>query len=162
MKKRTLIAISGIISLLLIAGIFAQGMKDRDRDQLRERIHDRLNFTDEQQTKIDDLRLKHQKEMIDLKAEVKKKELELKELMNDGNYTREEYLDKTNEIITARNNLALARANHKMDVYELLDADQKADWNKMGMRMHDRMGDGPGDFPRHFKKFRHNRNCDIE
>jgi len=109
--------------------LFAQEMiQERHRDQLK--IHQRLNLTDEQQEKVEVLKLAHQKQMIDLKANLEKKEVEMAELKNKGNYTREEFLSKTNEIISARNEIALSLANHQMDVYQLLDDNQKKEWNK--------------------------------
>ena len=90
----------------------------------------KLNLTEEQQEKVDALRFDHQKEMIDLKANLETKEVEMAELKHNGNYTREEFLNKVNEIISARNEIALSLANHQMDVYQLLDDNQKKEWNK--------------------------------
>jgi Spy/CpxP family protein refolding chaperone len=124
----TLIAI--ISALLVSQDLFAQEtmVRKRDRDQLQ--IHQKLNLTEEQQEKADILKLAHQKEMVDLKANLEKKEIEMAELKNKGNYTREEFLSKTNEIISARNQIALSLANHQMDVYQILDETQKKEWNK--------------------------------
>ena len=128
-KMFTLIAI--ISALLISQDLFAQEtmVRKRDRDQLQ--IHQKLNLTEEQQNKVDVLRLTHQKEMVDLKANLEKRNIEMAELKNKGNYTREEFLSKTNEIISARNQIALSLANHQMDVYQILDETQKKDWNKM-------------------------------
>lgn len=123
----TLIAI--ISALLVSQDLFSQEMmRERDRDRLQ--IHQKLNLTEEQQEKADILKLAHQKEMVDLKANHEKREIEMAELKNKGNYTREEFLAKTNEIISARNKIALSLANHQMDVYQLLDENQKKEWNK--------------------------------
>ncbi|MBE0571269.1 MAG: hypothetical protein IH618_06965 [Ignavibacteriaceae bacterium] len=128
-KMFTLIAI--ISALLVFQDFFAQEtmVRKRDRDQLQ--IHQKLNLTEEQQEKADILKLAHQKEMVDLKANLEKRKIEMAELKNKGNYTREEFLSKTNEIISARNQIALSLANHHMDVYQILDETQKKDWNKM-------------------------------
>ena len=119
-----------ILSVLVISHfLFAQEMRQaRDRDQLK--IHQKLNLTEVQQEKVDALKFDHQKEMIDLKANLEKKEIEMAEIKNKGNYTREEFLNKVNEIISARNEIALSLANHQMDVYQLLDDNQKKEWNK--------------------------------
>ena len=124
----TLIAI--ISALLVSQDLFAQEMiRERDRDRLQ--IHQKLNLTEEQQEKVDALKFDHQKEMIDLKANLEKKKVEMAELKNKVNYTREEFLNKVNEIISARNSIAISLANHQMDVYQILDDNQKKDWNKM-------------------------------
>lgn len=119
-----------ILSAFLVSqSLFAQEMRQgRDRDQFK--IHQKLNLTEEQQVKVDALRFGHQKDMIDLKANLDKKEIELAELKNKGNYAREEYLNKINEIISARNKIAVSLANHQMDVYQILDETQKKEWNK--------------------------------
>ena len=123
--------IIAILSVLLVSqDLFAQEMKVHKRDGDQSQIHQKLNLTEEQQEKADVLRLTHQKEMIDLKANLEKKKLEMAELKNKGNFTRDEFLSTINEIISARNQIALSQANHQMDVYQLLDENQKKEWNK--------------------------------
>jgi hypothetical protein len=110
---------------------FSQEKKmELHRDGNKFKIHQKLNLTDEQQEQVDILRLSHQKEMVDFKANLEKREIEMAELKNKGNYTREEFLSKINEIISARNKIALSFANHQMDIYQLLDETQKKEWNK--------------------------------
>ena len=129
MRTRMFIILAILSALVISQYLFAQEMiQERHRDQLK--IHHRLNLTDEQQEKVEVLKLAHQKQMIDLKANLERKEVEMAELKNKGNYTREEFLSKTNEIISARNEIALSLANHQMDVYQLLDDNQKKEWNK--------------------------------
>ena len=129
MRTRMFIILAILSALVISKYLFAQEMiQERHRDQLK--IHQRLNLTDEPQEKVEVLKLAHQKQMIDLKANLEKKEVEMAELKNKGNYTREEFLSKTNEIISARNEIALSLANHQMDVYQLLDDNQKKEWNK--------------------------------
>jgi hypothetical protein len=128
--KIRIFALMAVISALVISqDFFAQEMiQGRDKDRLQ--IHQKLNLTEEQQEKADILKLAHQKEMVDLKANLEKRKIEMAELKNKGNYTREEFLAKTNDIISARNKIALSLANHQMDVYQLMDDNQKKEWNK--------------------------------
>jgi Spy/CpxP family protein refolding chaperone len=129
--KLKIFALIAIISVLLISqDLFAQQNNERQRDGNKSKIHQKLNLTEEQQVKVDALRFGHQKDMIDLKANLEKKEVEMAELKNKGNYTREEFLNKINEIVSAKNKIALSMANHQMDVYQLLDENQKKEWNK--------------------------------
>jgi len=129
MKRKMIVFIAILSAFLVSQSLFAQEMRQgRDRDQFK--IHQKLNLTEEQQEKADILKLAHQKEMVDLKANLEKKEIEMAELKNKGNYTREEFLSKTNEIISARNQIALSLANHQMDVYQILDETQKKEWNR--------------------------------
>ena len=132
--KIKLASIAALIALVLLTqNLFAQGMQERmhDMDKIRMQIHDRLNLSDSQKEQTETLSLNHQKEMIDLKANVERKKLELRELKLRGNYSRDEYLKKFNDILSAQNQLRLSRENHKMDVYQLLDDNQKKEWNRM-------------------------------
>jgi Spy/CpxP family protein refolding chaperone len=124
-------AFLAIISVFLISqNLFAQEKHERQRDGNNSKIHQKLNLTQEQQESVDALRFAHQKEMIDMKANLEKKEIEMAEMKNKGNYTRDEFLNKINDIIAAKNKIALSMANHQMDVYQLLDENQKKEWNK--------------------------------
>ena len=75
--------------------------------------------------------------MIDLRASLEKKEVELAELKNTLNFSRYAYMNKINEIIAAKDKIEIARANHQMDVYQLLNDQQKKEWNKITERMHE-------------------------
>jgi len=148
--KRTIIITTLLVFLLALAGVFtfAQPERENRRDNMREKMHEKLNLTDEQQSQIQEIRFAHQEKMIDLKANLEKEELSLKELKNAGNYSRSEYIAKVEEIISSKNKIQLEKANHHMDVYELLDAEQRETWNKMKPmkdRKHDKM-------KKHFKK----------
>ena len=136
--KNRIILIGTILFVLLFAFIGYSQERQRDKMQMRDHFADELNLTEEQQNRIDELRLQHQKSMVDLKADLQKKKIEQKELMQKGNYTRAGFLENTNSIITAENQVELARANHQMDIYEQLDENQKAVWNKKGFGMHDK------------------------
>lgn len=129
--KFKIFAFIAIISALLISrDLFAQEMMVHERNKNQMQIHQKLNLTEEQQVKVEALRFSHQEEMVDLKANLEKRKIEMAELKNKGNYTRDEFLGKTNEIISARNKIALSLANHQMDVYQILDETQKKEWNK--------------------------------
>ncbi len=88
----------------------------------------KLNLTEDQQNKIEDLRTKHQKEMIDLRADLQKKELTLRELRSKDDVSRDDIVNAVKNVNSSRNEMAVARANHRYDVYETLTADQKKIW----------------------------------
>jgi len=154
MKNLIVVIIAGVF-MLSASDVLGQGYgyvndygnRDGKRNRDKDRIHEKLNLTDEQETKIESLRISHQKQMIDFRAELEKKELELQELKYKGEYTREDYIGKIKELSEIRNRIQLARANHQMDVYELLDPEQKATWNDFKKR-----------FPGHNDNFRQHRN----
>ena len=69
--------------------------------------------------------------MIDLKADLQKKKLALKELTSKGNYSRDNYINAVKAINAAKNNIAVSMANHRMDVYDLLAPEQKKAFDDM-------------------------------
>ena len=69
--------------------------------------------------------------MIDLKADLQKKKLALKELTNNGNYSRDDYINAVKAINAAKNNIATSMANQRMDVYDLLTPEQKKTFDDM-------------------------------
>ncbi|HZW38709.1 MAG TPA: Spy/CpxP family protein refolding chaperone [Ignavibacteriaceae bacterium] len=87
-----------------------------------------LNLTNEQQEKINSLKSKHQNEMIDLRAELEKERVKGKELQTD-NINRKDFLSHVEKMNSIRNKISTARAEHRMDVYELLTPEQKKMWN---------------------------------
>ena len=148
--KNLMITTLSLIFLISAISVNAQN-QEKDRNKFRSQFHSELNLSDVQETIIKELKLAHEKEMIELKADVERKELELKELRNNGNYTREEYLGIKSEIIEAQNKITMARASHQMDVYELLNDEQKITWNEKGMMFQNR-----SDGKRNFMKRQHN------
>ena len=138
-----MIFFASLLTAFLISGnIFSQGFPggDRGQDEMRsrDRIKGKLNLSDEQVDKIEALQLSHRKEMINLKADVELKEVELDELKSTINFSRDAYLNKVKEIIATKDKIAIAQANHRMDIYQLLDDNQKKEWNKMSRIMHER------------------------
>ena len=119
-----------LLSALFISGtIYAQEFPGKKREkrmmEFKDKMKDKLNLSDEQKDKIETLKFNHQKEMIDLRANLEQKEVELAELKNTLNFSRDAFLNKINEISTAKNKIEIARANHQMDVYQILNDQQK-------------------------------------
>ncbi len=134
MKKLSLIG--GIILAVLIVtavNFYPQKVDQHKGEQFRGRMLEKLNLTDEQKDKIQQLGIENQKKMIDLRADMEKKHLAMKELTQSGNYSRSDFLNIVKEISLARDQIANAKANHRMDVYELLNDEQKKIFNEMPM-----------------------------
>jgi len=134
MKRTTIISIALVffLSFTIWNMMAQQNYKSWDGKQRQERFAEKLNLTTEQQSAIEQLKIENQKEMIDLKADLQRKELDLKELKSKGNYTREEFLNLVESINNSKNNIALAKATMRMDIYELLNAEQKKTFDAMG------------------------------
>ena len=141
MKKLIyVLSISLLLPLLFSVNGFAQP-KEKFKKNFRNNMIEKLNLTTEQKDKISDLRSKNQKEMIDLRADLKKKEIDMRDLRKDTKVTRDAVISKVKEINDVRDKIAIARANHQMDLYEILTPEQKKIWqeNKPMMRDHMRM-----------------------
>lgn len=129
--------------LLLVVLITGSADAQRRMGYGRQVMADELNLTDKQQEQLEALLSKHEKTMIDLRADLQKGMLEQRELLRAGNLQKDKYIaavEKTNKV---REKMALERANHRMDVYALLDKDQKAKFDSfVGNRGF--FGDGKG------------------
>jgi Spy/CpxP family protein refolding chaperone len=130
MKSRILAFIAIAATFLIVQNLFAQGMMNHKMKGDNHPMFQKLNLTEEQQDQISTLKLNHQMEMIDLKANLEKRKVEMAELKHKGNYTREEYINKVVAINSAKDQISISKANFQMDVYQLLDDAQKAEWNK--------------------------------
>lgn len=123
---------------------FAQKKFREKGKEFREDFKKQLNLTEEQEKKIQELRLSHQEQMIKFRSDVELKELEIRKLVSSDNVSRSEMIKLTKEMNAIKDEMELARVNHKMDVYDNLDANQKKLWmeqkEKFGM-MKDRMKD---------------------
>ena len=131
--KKSLI-ISGIIAVFVFAAavnFYPQNLDQSRGQKFQGRMNEKLNLTDEQKDKIAQLRFNNQEEMIDLRADMQKKRLALKELEHKGNYSRTDYLNLVKDLNASRDKIATARANHRMDVYELLTDQQKKIFDTM-------------------------------
>ena len=97
-----------------------QGMEGHKKF-MREKLH----LTDQQVSKIESLRSEHMKKMIDLKGELKKSMIDQKSIGEKDNFTREDIIAGVEKANKIRDNMALAKANHRMDVWETLTPEQK-------------------------------------
>lgn len=155
--KRLVVFVTVIFTLILIGSgsAFAQDtMKSSPMPHQRmQRMHrmamhhvdllKKLNLTDQQKQKIEDLKISFQKKMVDLRADMQKSKLDLKELRVKGNLNRNDVIATVEKINKSRDGIALAVANHLMDVYEVLTPEQQKIWQKNApMMMNNRMHRG--------------------
>lgn len=131
-----------IITILLLSSTGYSQMKDRGDRNLRgsriEMMMKKLQLTDDQQKGFTDLRLQHQERMVDLTSELKKKQIQKEKILSGDVIQRSDLLKVTSEIGDIKNKIAAERVNHQMDVYNILDSNQRQTWQKMMLNM-DRM-----------------------
>lgn len=143
--KRILVVFSIILfaSTIIADNAFAQ-RRNLGNSNFKGKGLESLNLTDSQEEQIEKMRIDNRKEMIDLRANLQKAEVELREIKLKKDFTRDEYVSAVEKINDAKNQIALARANHRMDVYNILDDNQKEQWLEMSDRFYHKrfmMGD---------------------
>lgn len=142
---RNLIVVLTALFLITVINqeMFAQNKGNWNRNNCRMNVKERLNLTEEQQNKIESLKLAHQANMIKFRADLDLKELEIKKLKSSDKMSRSEMIRIEKEINVIKNEMALERVNHQMDVYDNLDATQRIIWSekpeKFGRKMNCRM-----------------------
>lgn len=136
-----LVLIGLIISLPLMA--FADPGPRGDRGMMMEQ----LDLTDEQQAQVQELRLEHQKEMITLNDGMHSLRNQMKLLLTEDKPSSSEIETLTGKIGTASRNIALAKANHRLDVRKLLTDEQKVKFDMMTLHRGDRRGHRGADRP---------------
>ena len=125
-----------------------KGDNPRSKD-FRMNLKEQLNLSEDQEKKIEALRLSQEESMIKFRSELELKELEIRKLKSSDKFSRSELINLTKEINAIKNDMALTRVNHQMDVYELLDESQRKIWldkqdqfGNMKHRMRDKMREG--------------------
>ncbi len=143
MRKLNLAGIAAILFIALISTQFSYGQmrgrgcyqSDHHKMMMQSDHHkmmmEKLNLTDTQKDAVEELHFSHKREMIDLKAALELKQLDKQELLSKGNYTRDDYLGKVTALSNAKDKMALAKANHRMDVYDLLTEEQRKTFDEM-------------------------------
>jgi Spy/CpxP family protein refolding chaperone len=135
MKQRSILIIALVFTAFALAYPASGQRGNNKKGQAGEFGLKKLNLTEVQQTQIEKLKIDHQKKMVDLQADLKKQEIAMEEVTADKNFKRVDFINAVENISKAKDQIALEQANHHMDVYQLLDDTQKAQWLKMGKRM---------------------------
>jgi Spy/CpxP family protein refolding chaperone len=96
----------------------------------RVRLHEQLDLTGDQESKLSEIRTAHQKQMIDKQAELRKLRLSIQEEMRKDNpdMTAVQTLIRNQESL--RTNVQLERIKHFNDIREVLTPEQREIWQK--------------------------------
>ncbi len=106
-----------------------------------EAMMEQLGLSEEQQAKLQELRLKHQQQQVVLRGEIDAAEARLEALLLDPEAQRKEVLKAGSVVSELRSKLQAQRLAHRMDVRALLTPEQRAQlvqWKAM----HHRRGHG--------------------
>ncbi|NPV14767.1 Spy/CpxP family protein refolding chaperone [candidate division WOR-3 bacterium] len=141
MKRVTKITTIAVLALLVVTGwAIAQSPKPEQTPAPVEQpmappCHEmgmpgmgKMNMpelTDAQREQIQNLRIKHLKEVMPMETELKIKDLELAMLWQAEKFDAKQIIAKVKEINELRNKLELARVNHQIEIYNLLTPEQR-------------------------------------
>lgn len=102
-----------------------------------ERIKALLKLTPEQEKKFDDLKYQHLQGAVDLRAKIQKNRLELKKIIDSGVIDEKKILQLTDENSKLQGDLKYSAVKRGLDVYKMLNDEQKEIWTKHFSRMTD-------------------------
>jgi len=131
MKKRT-VMISLVAAMMFLATtVFAQGgMMGKMRGGMGPMMMG-LELTDDQEAKLAEMRVKNQIEMVDLKAQIKKLNLKIKQELMKDNPSKKEILALVDKINSIKARMAEKRVEHLFAMKGILTPEQ---WHKVALR----------------------------
>jgi len=118
-----------------------------------ERMQTVLKLTDEQVAQISDLRFEQQNLALDTRNQIEKNRLIVRKMMMDNKIDQEKLLAITNENSELNGKLRTSKVKNWLDIYNILDDTQKAEWTKMFNHLGQK-----GAFGKQGKSGRHGKN----
>jgi Spy/CpxP family protein refolding chaperone len=91
-----------------------------------------LNLTQDQQDRIEKLRTDHFNEAGRLRDELDRLRIDKRSMMRETDLNKTNYLNLEKRMSGIREKISLSRAEFRMNIYELLDADQKEKFTRGG------------------------------
>jgi Spy/CpxP family protein refolding chaperone len=140
MKKSFLIFALITISLLAYNSNFAQKNENKTFKKHVPGI-ERLNLTDVQQKKFDQIHFAQEERGIDLRAKLQKNRLEIKKLLSSPNFNENELLSLTKNASDLRSEMMQSRVKTWLEVYKILDDKQREEWSHHIAQMADEFGE---------------------
>ena len=128
MKKLIFVLAVLFVVTSLNLEVHPQKRENQKSKDFRKNLKSQLNLSEDQEKKLEALRLTQQESMIKFRSDLELKELEIRKLKSSDKFSRSEMINVTKEINAIKNDLTLTRVNHQMDVYELLDESQRKIW----------------------------------
>ena len=151
-----------LISLFVVIGFTTliantKNGKGLKKDQRLEK----LNLTEQQKVKFDEIKFEFRENNIDLEANMKKNKLEIQKIMATGNIdenTLMNFIDKGSVLMSEKRK---SRVQMWLNVREILDDSQKKIWTKNFKNFGERKKEFSGKKGKKAKRF-HKNNCDDD
>ena len=105
---------------------------------------EKLNLTEDQKTKFDEIRFAHQEKAIDLKSQLRKNQLEIKKIFASNEINESDVISLTGKNNNIKADLKNSNVKMWFDVNKILNDDQKQIWKN------------------NFRDFRENRKAKFE
>ena len=127
--------VSAAALAVLIAGAFARAQTLDGKWWKSPRVAADLNLTSEQSAEIEKIFVRSREKLIDLKADLEKKQLDLQVAMDDKTVNRAAVEKKIEGVENARATLQKTRALMILDMKQVLKTEQ---WEKLVQRRQER------------------------
>jgi Spy/CpxP family protein refolding chaperone len=126
------VLILAVVCFFTLTGVsFAKGpgamrgfKMPHDRWWHEPEIVETLDLTADEQAKLDELALERERELIDLRSNVQRQELELEAIFDKEDFDRSACLNQFDKLMDARTEVATKRFNFRVEVRELLGLDR--------------------------------------
>ncbi len=114
------------IGFVFITDLYAQNSKGKmQRDKVGI---EKLNLTEGQETKFDEIKFAHQEKVIDSNAQLRKNQLELKKIFASNGINEPDVMKLTEKSNNIRAELNKSKVKMWFDVNKILNDDQKQIW----------------------------------
>lgn len=125
MKKSLVTFVSAVILFAaLIQEVSAQEKYIPEKKGLKEK----LNLTDVQEKQISEMKYNHEKRALDVRNEIKKNRLEIKNMIANNEVDEALFMNITKKNSDLQAELKEMKAEHWLNVYDILDTNQKKIW----------------------------------
>ena len=127
-KKRILL--TSVFVLLAVPSLAQESTSSFDDMQGLGKNNQALKLSAEQQAQMKTLRYKHEKQRIDLNANLKREQLELKRLNQAEDPNRRKIHAQVEKVGQARVDIGKSRADHQLEVRKILTKEQYKTFQK--------------------------------
>lgn len=132
-----------ILSLILLTNfsLFSQPMQgEPPMGPRKDGIKKLLKLTAEQEKKFNDLSYQHKQQAVDIHAKIQKNRLELKKMVDDNKIDEKKLFQLTDENSKLQGNLKNSAVRNWLEIYKILNDEQKAVWSKHILQMVNHQG----------------------
>lgn len=132
------------ITFMLFAGLININAQTKGKmKDCSKRLIEQLQLTDAQQVTFDQYHYENQKQLIELKSKIQTNRLEIKHLMDSGKLDEAKIMELTKANGNLQNTIKESRIKMMLNIYNILDDNQKEIWKDhikhFGDRRHDMM-----------------------